>query len=289
MFACVRQQKRVQDRCRRWCSAMTALVKRWRSCSERFELDVKASVLSHRGLVYWGGGVAFFSFLDRMTVSKINPATIPTHVAASFPNPKAYYVVELIQYLSDGQEDARVRAIPGGGTNVPVWILGSSLYGAQLAAHLGLPYAFASHFAPAMLEQALEVYRRSFEPSAWLAKPYVMIAAGVCGADTAEEAEFHRSSQKLGFARLRSGMPGKLPLPVEDVAAHIPAAVLEQVEYAMSCSAHGSPQMVAEGLARIVESYQPDELMVTGMIHNPAARIRSFEIAAEALTGLVVA
>ena len=118
-------------------------------------------------------------------------------------------VQELIGYLGDPTEGAPVRAIPGEGTHVPVWILGSSLYGAQLAAYLGLPYAFASHFAPAMLEEALAVYRRTFRPSDRLEKPHVMIAAGVCAADTDDEAEFLRSSQLLAFARLRTGTAGQ--------------------------------------------------------------------------------
>ena len=118
-------------------------------------------------------------------------------------------VQELIGYLGDPPEGAPVRAIPGEGTNVPVWILGSSLYGAQLAAYLGLPYAFASHFAPAMLEEALAIYRRTFRPSDRLEKPHVMIAAGVCAADTDAEAEFLRSSQLLAFARLRTGTAGQ--------------------------------------------------------------------------------
>lgn len=197
-------------------------------------------------------------------------------------------VVELLGYLGD-VEAAQVQAIPGRGTHVPVWILGSSLYGAQLAAHLGLPYAFASHFAPAMLEKASEIYRRSFQPSAYLARPYFMMAAGVCAADTDEEAARLRSSQQLAFARLRTGKPDKLPLPVDDVTDHIPPHVLAGVNQALGCSACGSPSTVARQLAQLVEMFQPDELMVTGMIHDPAARIKSFEIAAGALSEMRVA
>lgn len=197
-------------------------------------------------------------------------------------------VQELIAYLGDGTEDARVRAIPGGGTHVPVWILGSSLFGAQLAAHLGLPYAFASHFAPAMLEEALDIYRRTFRPSARLREPYAILAAGVCAAETDAEAEFLRSSQILAFARLRMGRPGKLPFPVEDVSVEVPDAMLELVEHALSVSAVGARETVKTGFARIIERYRPDELMVTGMIHDHAARVRSFEIAAEVLRELRV-
>lgn len=195
-------------------------------------------------------------------------------------------VQELIAYLGDAAQDAPVRAIPGAGTNVPVWILGSSTYGAQLAAYLGLPYAFASHFAPAMLSEALEAYRTGFRPSAQLAEPYVMLAAGVCAAETDDEAEFLRSSQVLAFARLRSGAPGKLPRPVRDVADQIPAPVLAQVRQALSVSATGSAATIRDGLADIIRTHRPDELMVTGMIHDPAARIRSFEIAGKVLADL---
>lgn len=195
-------------------------------------------------------------------------------------------VQELIGYLGEAHENAPVRAIPGAGTNVPIWILGSSLYGAQLAAHLGLPYAFASHFAPDMLEEALAIYRRSFQPSAQLAKPYAMMAAGVCAADTDAEAEYLRSSQFLAFARLRTGKPGKLPYPINDVASEIPPQVLAGVQHALSCSASGSPARVKDQLAQLVGTYQPDEIMVTGMIHDNAARVQSFQIAAEILTDL---
>ena len=195
-------------------------------------------------------------------------------------------VAELIHYMEDGDGTAAVRAFPGEGTKVPVWILGSSLYGAQLAAHYGLPYAFASHFAPAMLDEALAIYRRDFKPSAWLDKPYVIVAAGVCAAETDAEAAYLRSSQLLSFARLRTGRPGKLPYPVKNVEEQIPPQVMAGVQQAMSCSAQGSPANVRDGLARIIEAHQPDELMVTGMIHDHAARVRSFEIAAEALRSL---
>ena len=192
-------------------------------------------------------------------------------------------VQELIGYLGDPTGGAPVRAIPGEGTHVPVWILGSSLYGAQLAAYLGLPYAFASHFAPAMLEEALAVYRRTFRPSDRLEKPHVMIAAGVCAADTDAEAEFLRSSQLLAFARLRTGTPGKLPFPTHDLDAEIPPSVMAQVKQALSCSATGSAAKVRAQLWRLIDVHRPDELMVTGMIHDSAARIRSFEIAADVL------
>jgi luciferase family oxidoreductase group 1 len=195
-------------------------------------------------------------------------------------------VQELIDYFGEGSDASAVRAIPGTGTHVPVWILGSSLYGAQLAAYLGLPYAFASHFAPAMLGQALEVYRSTFRPSERLGKPHVMMAVGVCAADTDAEAAFLRSSHLLAFARLLSGRPGKLPRPTHDVDQEIPAPVMVQVRQALSCSATGSAATVRGQIEAQIDTFRPDELMVTGMIHDHAARLRSFEIAADVLADL---
>lgn len=195
-------------------------------------------------------------------------------------------VQELIGYFDERSDAAPVRAIPGTGTRVPVWILGSSLYGAQLAAYLGLPYAFASHFAPAMLAQALEVYRSTFRPSERLAKPHAMMAIGVCAADSDAEATYLRSSHLLAFARLRTGRPGKLPRPTHDIDQVIPAPVMAQVRQALSCSATGSAATVREELKARIDRFRPDEMIVTGMIHDPAARIRSFEIAADVLTDL---
>ncbi len=192
-------------------------------------------------------------------------------------------VLELIGYFSDEAADARIQAVPGAGTHVPVWILGSSLYGAQLAAYLGLPYAFASHFAPAQLADAAATYRATFRPSQWLQRPYFMMAVGVCAADTEAEAEYLRSSQVLAFARLRSGKPGKLPRPVADVRAEVPPEVLRGVDEALSCAAVGSPEMVRQQMAALIERYQPDEVIVAGMIHDHAARVRSLEIAADVL------
>lgn len=195
-------------------------------------------------------------------------------------------VTELLSYLDKDLPEARVRAIPGAGTQVPVWILGSSLYGAQLAAWLGLPYAFASHFAPQALAEALHVYRSSFQPSAWLARPHAMIGVGLCAAESDAEAAFLRSSQILAFARLRMGRPGRLPAPVEDLS-EVSDGMRAEVEQALSCSAVGSRASVARRLEALVAEFQPDEILVTGMIHDHAARLRSFEIGAEVLAGIV--
>lgn len=191
-------------------------------------------------------------------------------------------VLEVISYLGAHDPAAQVRAYPGEGTKVPVWILGSSLYGAQLAAYFGLPYAFASHFAPQMLAEAAATYRATFRPSATLAQPYFMMAVGVCAAETEDEAEFLRSSQILAFARLRSGQAGKLPAPVHDLSA-IPYSLRRDVGAALSCAAVGSPAKVAQRLEQLSAQYQPDEILITGMIHDPAKRQDSHRIAADIL------
>ena len=196
-------------------------------------------------------------------------------------------VQELMHYFGDTPDNAAVRAIPGQGTHVPLWILGSSLYGAQLAAHFGLPYAFASHFAPAMLDQAVKVYRDTFQPSETLGKPRFMLAAGVCAAETDAEAQYLRTSQMLAFAQLRTGNPGKIPLPVDNIETHIPAPILAGINQALSCSAVGSPDTVRKQLTALIETYQPDEIIITGTMHDHAARVRSFEMAGEILNAFV--
>lgn len=195
-------------------------------------------------------------------------------------------VIELISYFDDNQSDARVRAVPGAGTKVPVWILGSSLYGAQLAAHFGLPYAFASHFAPAALEQALGIYRTSFQPSASLQSPKFMLAINVFGAQHDAQALFLKTSVQQAFANLRSGKPGLLPRPVETLPASITPAMRENIDEALSCSATGSPDTVKRQMAALLERYQPDEVILAGQIHDHRARKRSFEIAATAMNEL---
>jgi len=195
-------------------------------------------------------------------------------------------VLELIAYLDEPEPGQQVRAIPGMGTRVPVWILGSSLYGAQLAAHLGLPYAFASHFAPAALDQALSVYRETFRPSKHLEQPRFMLALNVFAAETDEEGLFLKTSMQLAFANLRTGRPGPLPRPVKDISEHVASAIMPHIDHALSCTAAGSPETVRKQLQGFIERYRPDELIVTGQIHDHQARLRSFEIAAEVLRDL---
>ncbi|WP_199259526.1 LLM class flavin-dependent oxidoreductase [Paracoccus binzhouensis] len=198
-----------------------------------------------------------------------------------FPND----VVELLRYLGSPRPGAPVAAHPGEGTNVPVWILGSSLYGASLAAVLGLPYAFASHFAPGDLDQAAQLYRERFEPTEFGQKPRFMLAVNVIAAETDAEAQRLRTSQMISFARLRTGMPGLLPPPVDDIHEAVPAHILPTVEQALSVSAVGAPATVAARLEELIARYRPDELILVGNIHDQAARHRSFAIAAEILRG----
>jgi luciferase family oxidoreductase group 1 len=189
-------------------------------------------------------------------------------------------VVELMDYFSSDQKQA-VVAIPGAGLNVPIWILGSSLFGAQLAAALGLPYAFASHFAPAQMMQAIALYRATFQPSAQLDKPYVMLGFNVFAADTDEEAKFRATSMQQAFVNLRSGRPSRLPPPVDDYWNRIgpqERALLEQV---LSCSAVGSPETVSRELKAFIARTGADELMITSQIFEHAARLRSYEITAD--------
>ncbi|MBC7285296.1 LLM class flavin-dependent oxidoreductase [Hoeflea sp.] len=195
-------------------------------------------------------------------------------------------VVELMGYFRDPAAGAPVRAIPGAGTHVPVWILGSSLYGAQLAAYLGLPYAFASHFAPAALEQALDVYRSTFRPSEHLDTPHFMLAINVFAADDDAEGHYLKTSVQQAFANLRSGRPGPLPRPVEHIEEHVEPAMLRTVEQALSISATGSAATVRNELAALIDRYTPDEVILTGQIHDHAARLRSFEIAAGVMKDL---
>jgi luciferase family oxidoreductase group 1 len=195
-------------------------------------------------------------------------------------------VAELMGYLDEAQPNAPVKAHPGQGTHVPVWILGSSLYGAQLAAHFGLPYAFASHFAPDALEEAVAIYRRDFKPSAQWARPHFMLAANVFAADTDAEGAYLRTSMQQAFVRLRTGRPGKLPRPVDDIDAEVGTQMRQAVDQALRVTAVGSPDSVRAQLSALFERYQPDEMILTGQIHDHVARVKSFEIAADVLADL---
>lgn len=195
-------------------------------------------------------------------------------------------VIEIIQYLGPDNPDARVRAVPGYGTNVPVWILGSSTYGAQLAAALGLPYAFASHFAPGELDFALELYRRQFRPSEFLDKPYVMAGFNIFAADTTDEARLLFTSLQQAFVNLRTGNPGMLPPPVEGYGERLDPQAAGMLANALSCAAVGDRDVVKAGLEAFIARTNADEVIVTGQIFDHQARLKSFEIAAEVHAGL---
>ena len=192
-------------------------------------------------------------------------------------------VAELLHYFEPVKPGQLVQAVPGAGINVPVWILGSSLFGAQLAAAMGLPYAFASHFAPAMMSEAMAVYHRDFRPSKHLREPYAMLALNVVAADTRAGAEREFTALQQMFARLRrGGPPGKVPLPVDDINAELTPQELATVGQALACSVVGDAKDVAAGIAEFVDRHRPDELILTANLASLEARLRSFEIAAEA-------
>ena len=189
-------------------------------------------------------------------------------------------------YLRPAEPGQLVRAVPGAGSNVPIWILGSSLFGAELAAALGLPYAFASHFAPAQMTQAVELYRRRFKPSDQLAAPYVMLGINVFAADTDEEARRLFTSLEQAFVRLRRGQPGPLPPPVNDFSEQLSPIDRATLSQALTCSVVGSPDTVKQGLSDFIARTGANELMVTSMMFDHRARVRSFEIAARAREAL---
>jgi len=188
-------------------------------------------------------------------------------------------VIELMDFMSKEPRQP-VRAVPGVGLEVPVWILGSSTFGAQLAAHLGLPYAFASHFAPQQLMQAIRIYRETFKPSAQLAKPYVMLGFNVFAAETDEEAAFRATSWQQAFVNLRSGRPGRLPPPVAGYRERVGPAENALLDSVLSCSAVGSRDTVRARLQAFVDQTGADELMITSQVFDHEARLRSYEITA---------
>ena len=201
---------------------------------------------------------------------------------ASDPDEFPRDVLELADYFSHAPRQA-VRAVPGMGLNVPLWILGSSLFGAQVAAALGLPYAFASHFAPAQMLEAIALYRSEFRPSRQLGQPYVMLGFNVFAAATLEEAKFRATSMQQAFVNLRSGRPSQLPPPVEGYTERIgpqERAILDQV---LACSSIGTSEVVRSDLRNFAARTGADELMLTSQVFDHGARLRSFEIAAQAL------
>ncbi len=188
-------------------------------------------------------------------------------------------VIELMAYLH-APDPAAVRAIPGTGTRVPIWILGSSLYGAQLAAALGLPYAFASHFAPADLMPAIEIYRAQFRPSPQLDQPRVMVGANVIAADTDAEARLLLTSLQQAFVQLRRGRPTALPAPVPDFESQLLPEEAGALAQTLSCSFVGTPATIRPALESFIARTRADELILTSHIHDHSARLRSFELIA---------
>ena len=186
-------------------------------------------------------------------------------------------VLELIAHF-EGR--GPVRAVPGAGQQVPIWILGSSLFGAQLAALLGLPYAFASHFAPAQMMDAITVYRAEFKPSRFLQRPHAMLGFNVFAADTDDEARFLATSWQQSFVNLRSGHPGRLPPPVEGYLESLAPQGRKLLEHVLSCSAIGAPGTVADRINAFIAQTGADELILTSNMHDHAARLRSVEIVA---------
>jgi len=194
-------------------------------------------------------------------------------------------VIELRAHFT-GEPDLGLLAVPGRGAAVEMWILGSSLFGAQLAAALGMPYAFASHFAPDLLDEALMIYRRDFKPSAQLRAPYAAAAMTAVAADTAAEAEYIASSTMQNFVALRTGNPGKLPPPVENYVQSLPPALSGMLGHVLQCSTIGTQDDVARGLRNFIARTQVDEVIVHSAAFDPAARMRSIELIARAFAGL---
>ncbi|HEX3594420.1 MAG TPA: MsnO8 family LLM class oxidoreductase, partial [Polyangiaceae bacterium] len=202
----------------------------------------------------------------------------------SFPSD----VVELLSYLAPSPQNVPVRAIPGAGSNVPVWLLGSSLFSAALAAELGLPFSFASHFAPAHLMAALELYRGRFRPSSTLQKPYAMPAVAVFAAETDAEARRLFTSLEQAFVQLRRGTPGPLRPPLDGAQALTLMSPMEQamLEHTFAYAVVGSKETVRTGLEAFITETHADELMVTAQIYDHEARLRSFELVSQIFRGV---
>lgn len=198
----------------------------------------------------------------------------------------AHDVQELQAYFGPPVPGQRIHAIPGEGLNVPLWLLGSSLYSAQLAAYLGLPFAFASHFAPADMTGALQVYRATFQPSAQLQSPYAMLTVNVFAADTDAEARHHFTSLQQAFVNLRRGRPGKVPPPIDNIESYWLQEEKPGVLHALACSFVGSAQTIEPGLRQFIATHQPQELMIAGHFYDHAARLRSLEITASVRDGM---
>ncbi len=218
--------------------------------------------------------------LGRAPGSDMTTARALRRTLASAPDEFPKDVLELLGYFAESPSGT-VRAVPGTGLDVPVWILGSSLFGAQVAAALGLPYAFASHFAPAELSRAVAVYRENFRPSERLERPYVMLGFNVFAANTDAEAELLVTSVQQAVVNLRTGRPTMLPPPLSGYAVRLAPTERAMLDQVLSCSAVGSPSTVARQLSDFIARTGADELMITSQVFNHAARLRSYEIVAD--------
>ncbi|MEJ1095147.1 MULTISPECIES: LLM class flavin-dependent oxidoreductase [unclassified Pseudoxanthomonas] len=194
-------------------------------------------------------------------------------------------VSELLHYFEPAQPGQSVRAVPGAGIEVPVWLLGSSLFSAQLAASLGLPFAFASHFAPDAMDQALMVYHRDFRPSKHLGNPYAILALNVVAAETDQEARRLFTTQQQAFVNLRRGRPGLVPPPIDDIDSFWLPHEKVGVEQALACAVVGSAETVRRGIRDFIQRHRPDEVMLTANIFDHQARLASFRMAAEVMAG----
>ncbi len=195
-------------------------------------------------------------------------------------------VRELLHYFEPAQKDQAVRAVPGAGIPVPVWLLGSSLFSARLSAAMGLPFAFASHFAPDAMDEALAVYRREFRASQYLQAPYAVLGLNVVASDSEAEAKRLFTTQQQSFVNLRRGLPGLIPPPIDDIEAFWQPHEKTGVQNALACAVVGDVQQVQEGLAAFVARHNPDEVLVTANIYDHAARKRSFGLAMQAWRAL---
>jgi luciferase family oxidoreductase group 1 len=216
---------------------------------------------------------------DQLTLRALRRSPL---AADTFPRD----VIELQALLGPVREGQTIQAVPGGGSNVPLWILGSSLFGAQLAAELGLPYAYASHFAPEALLTALETYRRSFTPSPQLDRPYAMAGVNVFAADTDAEAGVLFTSAQQAFVNVVRGTPRRLPPPIDDIERYWTPVEKAQVAARLACSFVGSPETVRDGLNGFIERTRVDEVIVASAIYDHAARLRSCDIVADLFIGV---
>lgn len=212
---------------------------------------------------------------DQLTLRALRRAP---ESAENFPQD----VLELQAFLAEAGPNQRIEAVPAAGTNVPLWILGSSNFGAMLGAELGLPYSFASHFAPDLLLQALEIYRARFKPSEQLQRPYAMVGVNIIAAETDAEAKRLATTQQMSFVNMFRGARGLSQPPIDDIESYWSLSEKAQVQRMLARSIVGSPETVRRGIATLVDETRADELIVVSDVYDHALRLRSFELIAEA-------